>query len=99
MNDITGNPYTVVGSPNYAVPVLNLFGDKSPTQGQQANQQNKAQTNPNFMQQLLKFFGPQTQTPTYTATNPIGTPASNFGGNIPNPGTPWGTGGNIAGLY
>jgi hypothetical protein len=73
------NPYVVVGSPNYATPVLNMFGDKSPTQGQQANQQNRpGQPNqPSFMQQLWKYLqgGPPQQTnptgPTYTPRGPM----------------------------
>jgi len=62
MNDTTSsNPYLVVGSPNYATPVLNLFGDKSPTQGQQANQQNKAQPTQgiDYAAILKRIFGQQ----------------------------------------
>ena len=88
MND---NPYLVVGSPNYAAPVLNMFGDKSPTQGNQANQQNKPNqpTNsqqPNFYQLLMRLFGNQNQ-------------PMNLAANQPDQGTVGGTGGGLGGFY
>lgn len=97
MNDTPSNPYLVVGSPNYATPVLNMFGGSSPTQGQQANQQNKpgqptntSQPNQqqNFYQLLMKLFG----------GGGAGQPMQ-LGSNQPDPGTMGGTGGGLGGLY
>jgi hypothetical protein len=87
MNDST-NPYVVVGSPNYATPVLNMFGSQSPTQGQQANQQNKpgqpTNTQLSPFQQLLKFLQSQ-QGATNGPVNSFGV-AGGTGGSLTNTG-------------
>lgn len=87
------NPYITVPSPDYATPVLNLFGDQ-PKKQQQPQKPGDPQkpadpTQPNYFQMMLQRL---------FAQNQPGQPMA-LGAMPPSTGTPGGTGGPLGGLY
>jgi hypothetical protein len=83
-----GNPYLVVKPPDYATPVLDLFGDKKP-QPQKPDQPKPTDPiQPNYFQMMLQKLFAQNQ----------GQPMQ-LGAPPPSMGSPGGTGGPLGGLY